>query len=143
MPVTVQVFDPAMCCSTGICGPSIEPHLVQFAADIEWLRSNGVAVERFNLAQQPKAFVEHAVARQALEADGESALPLVVVDGAVRSTGIYPSRTQLAEWARVNTVAPGSVTQGSGDLGTAAPSTSSGCCGQKASGDASKSSRCC
>ena len=51
----LQVYDPAMCCSTGVCGPSIDPLLSRFAADLEWLKSKGVAVERFNLARDVAA----------------------------------------------------------------------------------------
>jgi hypothetical protein len=54
----VRVFDPAMCCSTGVCGPSVDPQLARFSADLEWLKSQGVSVERFNLAQEPAAFAE-------------------------------------------------------------------------------------
>ena len=43
----VQVFDPPMCCPTGVCGPEVDPTLVCFAADLEWLNTNGVEVERF------------------------------------------------------------------------------------------------
>ena len=103
MSATVQVFDPAMCCSTGICGPSVDPQLIRFAADLEWLSGRGVSVERFNLAQQPKAFAESAAAKQALEAKGEAALPLILVDGKEKSSGTYPSREQLAEWAGIAT----------------------------------------
>lgn len=53
--IAVRVFDPAMCCSTGICGPSVDPQLVRFAADLDWLKGQGVSVERFNLSQQPGA----------------------------------------------------------------------------------------
>ena len=101
MSVTLRVFDPAMCCSSGVCGPSIDPQLARFAADLEWLQDGGVSVERFNLAQQPAAFVENAPVKQALEAKGEAALPLILLDGQVKSTGTYPSRAQLAEWAGV------------------------------------------
>jgi len=54
--VDVTVFDLAMYCSTGVCGPSVDPKLVRFAADLSWLAYKGVNVERFNLAQQPAAF---------------------------------------------------------------------------------------
>ena len=101
MSVTLRVFDPAMCCSSGVCGPSIDPKLARFAADLEWLQDGGVLVERFNLAQQPAAFAENAPVKQALEAKGEAALPLILLDGQVKSTGTYPSREQLAEWAGV------------------------------------------
>ena len=97
----VQVFDPAMCCSTGVCGPSVDPQLVRFAADLDWLKSQGVTVERFNLAQEPRAFAENAAVKHALEVTGEAALPLVGVDGEVKSRGVYPSRDELALWAGV------------------------------------------
>ena len=95
----VHVFDPPMCCSTGVCGPSVDPQLVRFAADLDWLRSRGVTVERFNLSQQPGAFAGDDAVRSALEKTGEAALPLVKVDGAVKSSGVYPSRDALAAWA--------------------------------------------
>ena len=76
MSVTLRVFDPAMCCSTGICGPSVDSELVRFAADLDWLKSQGVQVERFNLSQQPAAFASDAEVKAALEARGEDGLPL-------------------------------------------------------------------
>lgn len=97
----VQVFDPAMCCSTGVCGPSVDPQLVRFAADLDWLKTQGVVVERFNLAQEPCAFAENSAVKDALEVTGEAALPLVEVDGQVKSRGVYPSRDELARWAGV------------------------------------------
>jgi AhpD family alkylhydroperoxidase len=102
----VQVFDPAMCCSTGVCGPAVDPRLVRFAADLDWLKSQGASVERFNLAQEPRAFAENAAVKAALEATGEAALPLVEVDGEVKSRGVYPSRDELALWAGVEAPAP-------------------------------------
>lgn len=98
---TVHVFDPAMCCSTGVCGPSVDAQLVRFAADLDWLKTQGVAVERFNLSQQPAAFAGDATVKQALEARGEASLPLVKVNGEVKCSGTYPSREQLAAWAGV------------------------------------------
>jgi hypothetical protein len=51
----ILVFDPALCCSTGVCGPEVDGGLVRFSADLEWLRRQGVAVRRFNLAQDAAA----------------------------------------------------------------------------------------
>jgi AhpD family alkylhydroperoxidase len=93
---TIEVFDPAMCCSTGVCGPSVDPALVRFAADLDWLSGQGVTVERFNLAQQPGAFAERELVSEALRAKGEECLPLVLADGVVVSEGGYPSRAELA-----------------------------------------------
>lgn len=92
----IQVFDPAMCCSTGVCGPSVDPALARFAADVAWLRSRGVEVERFNLSQDPRAFLASAPARRTLQAEGTDCLPLVVVGDEVVSRGAYPTRRELA-----------------------------------------------
>ncbi len=96
---SIRVFDPAMCCPTGVCGPAVDPKLVRFAADLDWLKSQGIHVERFNLAQEPAAFAQDAAVKTTLEARGEAGLPLIKVDGEVRSTGTYPSRQELADWA--------------------------------------------
>ena len=98
---SVKVFDPAMCCSTGVCGPAVDPELVRFAADLDWLAGEGVSVERFNLSQQPDAFVAHTEVTQALREHGDGALPLILVDGRKVIEGAYPSREQLVRWAAV------------------------------------------
>ena len=95
----IQVYDPAMCCSTGVCGPDVDPVLVRFAADLKWLQEQGVQVERFNLSQSPMAFVENQLVKQALTDKGEAALPLVLNNGRVSSMGRYPERQELASWA--------------------------------------------
>jgi hypothetical protein len=97
--MTVRVFDPAMCCSSGVCGPSVEPHLARFAADLKWLESQGVEVQRFNLAQQPAAFAGDQSVRAALETNGEASLPILQVNGETKSSGVYPTRAELAAWA--------------------------------------------
>jgi AhpD family alkylhydroperoxidase len=127
MPVAVRVFDPAMCCSTGICGPSVDPQLVRFAADLDWLKSQGVAVERFNLSQQPGAFAEDAAVKSALETKGEAGLPLVKVNGEVKSSGLYPSREELAAWAGVGAPAPSIFTEAVAELVAIGAAIASNC----------------
>ncbi len=100
MPVTIRVFDPALCCSTGVCGPSVDPELARFAADLDWLQKQGVAVERYNLSQQPAAFASTPVVREAL-ARGTEVLPLVLVGDRIAVEGSYPSRETLAALAGV------------------------------------------
>jgi hypothetical protein len=84
-----------MCCSTGVCGPSVNPVLARFAADLNWLKSQGVRVERFNLVQQPDAFAKDSVVEQMLTKVGAECLPLILVDDRVVSQGAYPSREEL------------------------------------------------
>lgn len=101
----IEVFDPAMCCSTGVCGPSVDPALVRFGADLDWLATQGVPVERFNLAQQPGAFAERDIVSAALREKGEECLPLVLADRQIVSEGGYPSRAELAGWAGIEQLA--------------------------------------
>ena len=96
---TIQIFDPALCCSSGVCGTDVDQNLVNFSADVEWVRQSGAVLERFNLAQQPMAFAENAQVKAFLERAGQEALPLTLVDGQVVLAGRYPSRTDLARWA--------------------------------------------
>lgn len=126
---SIRVFDPAMCCSTGVCGPSVDPDLVRFAADLDWLKGQGIAVERYNLSQQPGAFADNAAVRAALETRGEAGLPVILVNGDVKSTGVYPSRDDLAAWAGV-----------AASTGTE-PEKVGGCCGGPKR--VAKSDRCC
>ncbi len=91
----IQVFDPAMCCSTGVCGPEVDPALVRFASDLEWLKENGVEVERFNLSQEPAQFVAHTVVTDAMRGR-DDALPIVLLDGQIVSQGTYLTRDALA-----------------------------------------------
>lgn len=114
----VQIYDKPMCCSTGVCGPQVDPVLPRFAGDLEWLKSQGHRVERFNLAQQPQEFTANGQVQQLLENEGVDCLPLVVVDERVVSRSEYPSRDNLALWTGT-TLKPVSLPISSGD----------GCCG--------------
>ena len=117
---TIQIFDPALCCSTGVCGVEVDQALVSFAADVDWAKQNGAHVERFNLAQQPLAFAENSTVKAFLERSGLDALPLILVDGEVALAGRYPNRTELARWTGIAAVS--------------APQSQGACC---------SGSRCC
>ena len=95
---TLFVFDPAMCCSSGVCGTDVDQALVSFSADVEWLKRHGVTVQRYNLAQQPMAFVDNALAKSFLEHSGEAGLPLILLDAELAMAGRYPTREDLARW---------------------------------------------
>lgn len=98
---TIQVFDPAMCCSSGVCGVDVDQQLVSFSADVDWAKQNGAKIERFNLAQQPMDFANNKVVRDFLERSGQEALPLILVDGEFALAGRYPNRIELSRWAGI------------------------------------------
>lgn len=91
----IEIYDPALCCSTGVCGPSPDTQLAAFASTLESLKNAGVTVSRYNLAQEPLAFAQNAEVKAKLETQGESSLPLVFIDGVLRFSGVYPTQAQL------------------------------------------------
>lgn len=86
---TIQVYDPPMCCSTGLCGTEIDPALVSFAAMLSELGQKGVKVERYNMGQQPMAFVQNPTVKALLDKESTEALPLILIDGEVYLKGRY------------------------------------------------------
>ena len=92
----LEVFDPPMCCSSGVCGPNVDTKLVQFSAALEWLRNQGVHVERYNPSHQYEAFVGNATVVKAVNDHGTSCLPLILLNGEMVSHNNYPSREELA-----------------------------------------------
>ena len=133
----IQVFEGPLCCNTGVCGPDPDQALVDFTADLDWLTRQGVSVRRANLAQDPAAFADSAVARAFVQKVGASGLPLIVADDVTVATGRYPSRAELARIAGVEAPAENMAT---GCCGSATPTpAASVCCGD----EAPVSSGCC
>lgn len=91
------IFDPAMCCSTGVCGPSVDKNLLRVASVINNLKSKGVIVERHNLSSNPQAFVDNSEINRILNTEGVEALPVTLVDGEVVKKGSYPSNREFIE----------------------------------------------
>jgi len=106
-----------MCCATGLCGPEVDTKLVQFAADLDWLKGQNVIVQRHNLSQNPAAFVANEAVKAALSEKGEAALPVILLNGKVATTGRYPDRNELAAWCKLKVELSG------------APAKSDCCCG--------------
>lgn len=94
----ITVYDKPMCCSTGVCGPQVDPVLPRFAADLEWLKTQGHQVDRFNLAQQPDAFMENKAVYDLVTSCGTDCLPVIVVDDRITSKCDYPTRENFTSW---------------------------------------------
>jgi arsenite methyltransferase len=91
----VEIYDPPLCCSSGLCGPTIDPILVRMSDTLLALAKQGVDVERFNLAQQSKAVMAVPVVADLIHKNGRKILPITIVNGKVFQTGQYPSYEDL------------------------------------------------
>ncbi|WP_019156796.1 arsenite efflux transporter metallochaperone ArsD [Robertmurraya massiliosenegalensis] len=97
----IEIFDPAMCCSTGVCGPSVDPELTRVASAVYSLEKKGFDVKRYQLTNEPEKFANTHEVNKVLHAKGPNALPVVLVDEQVVKVGSYPTNEELAEWLGV------------------------------------------
>lgn len=95
----VEIYEPAMCCSTGVCGPGVDQELLRVSTFLNELEGEGRKIIRYNLSSDPMAFVLNKEVNDTIANEGTEALPITVVDGAIRQKGSYPSNASFAEWA--------------------------------------------
>ena len=119
----VHVYEPALCCNTGVCGEDVDQSLVEFTADLNHLTGQGADIARHNLANDPLAFATKDSVRSFLEVAGSEGLPLTTVDGVTVLTGAYPTRDQLLRYVGL-AQAPVAVPAGATELDVA---ESTGC----------------
>ena len=99
---TIEIFDRAMCCPTGLCGTNIDPNLMRIAVIVDNLKKKGVNITRHNLKDEPQIYVANTKVNELLQSKGVEALPITLVDGEVAVIGTYPTTKQMAEWSGVN-----------------------------------------
>lgn len=98
----IEIFDPALCCPTGVCGTDVDPELTRIARDFATLQNKGYDVVRHNLAQNAEPYVSNPEISLLLEAEGVDALPATAVDGKILKTHKYPTKTELASWLNID-----------------------------------------
>jgi AhpD family alkylhydroperoxidase len=95
---TLKVYDPAMCCATGVCGTNVDSALVEFTGALKTAAGHGIAVERWNLAQQPQAFAQNPQVKDLLTKLGIGSLPFIFVHDELKLSGRYPTAKELFAW---------------------------------------------
>jgi hypothetical protein len=98
----VKIFDPALCCPTGLCGVNIDHELMRIAVIVETLKRKGIVIERFNLRDHPQVYVDNKVVNDFLMKEGAEKLPITTVDGEIAVPGAYPGNAQIAGWLGVS-----------------------------------------
>ncbi|MDF2923937.1 MAG: arsenic resistance operon repressor [Paenibacillaceae bacterium] len=127
----IEIYDPAMCCSTGVCGPSVDPKLIQIAADLENLKKQGVVVSRYNLSQEIDAFAANNTVKELLASHGTNVLPITIMNGEVLKLGEYPTKEELDSWTSADKL-PASIQRTKIKSIEVTP-RSGGCCGNDSS----------
>ncbi len=93
--VSVEIFDPPLCCPTGVCGPTVDQTLLDVNEMILTLMAEGVRVERYQMTGNPSAFLNNAEVMCLVREQQMAALPITVVRGQVLKVGEYPSLAEV------------------------------------------------
>ncbi|MCB2293483.1 arsenite efflux transporter metallochaperone ArsD [Clostridium algoriphilum] len=90
------IFEPAMCCSTGVCGPGVDRQLLRVSTVINNLNKNGILVKRYNVSSNPQMFVDNKTINEMLNEQGVDVLPVAIVDDVVVKTKTYPTDEEFS-----------------------------------------------
>ncbi len=94
---TVELFDPPMCCPTGLCGPTLDQTLLDVNDMILALKADGVTLERYQIASHPTKFTGNPAVMQLVQQRQMEALPITVINGAVVKVGAYPTLAEVEQ----------------------------------------------
>ncbi len=93
--IKIEIFDPPMCCSTGICGPNVDQTLIDFNEMITLLQKERIQVERYQMTSHPHAFLNNPEVMKLVQEKQMAALPITVVSNQVIKTGSYPTTEEI------------------------------------------------
>ena len=95
---TMKIFEPAMCCPTGVCGVGVDPELLRISTVLNTLKEKGIEVQRYNLTSAPMEFVNNKAVAEFLQKFGPDKLPVTMVEDVIVITGRYPSNEEFTDW---------------------------------------------
>ena len=128
---TMKIFEPAMCCPTGLCGVSVDPELLRVSTTLNTLKQNGIEVRRYNLTSAPQEFVNSKPVAEYLQKFGPEKLPVVTVEDVIVITGRYPTNEEFTSWLGLSPDVLGVSCCGGNSsccCGGDAPTEDEGCC---------------
>lgn len=92
----ITIYEPAMCCPTGLCGVGVDSELLRISTVLNNLKKKGIEVERYNLTNSPMKFMTNKIVNKMINDKGVDELPFTLVDEEVVIVGRYPTNEELA-----------------------------------------------
>jgi len=89
------IYEAAMCCSSGVCGPNPDKSLIDVQDALDKLKDMGAKIERYSITGNPKKFRENPEVIKLMQERQIKALPITMCDGKVVKVGSYPSMDEL------------------------------------------------
>lgn len=93
----LEIFEPSLCCDSGVCGPEPDKDLIELQNTIQLLKKAGIETKRYAINHAPLMFVQNAVVRDFIKANGSGQLPLTLLDNKIIKSGAYPTIAELRE----------------------------------------------
>ncbi|MBN1368714.1 MAG: arsenite efflux transporter metallochaperone ArsD [Dehalococcoidaceae bacterium] len=91
----VTIYEPNLCCSSGVCGPNPDQALIRLQDTIAKIKELGVETQRFTITSHPREFTRNPEVMKLLQQNQLEALPITEIDGKIVKTGSYPSLEEL------------------------------------------------
>lgn len=98
----IYIYEPSMCCSTGLCGVGVDPELLRISTVLDNLKKKGIEVERYNLTNAPMKFVTNKTVNKFINEKGVDELPITLLDEEIVITGRYPTNEELVQFINVS-----------------------------------------
>lgn len=100
----MYIYEPAMCCDTGLCGVSVDPELLRLSTVINTLKKHDIKIQRYNLNNFPMEFVENETVNKMINEKGVEILPITIVDNEVVKTQVYPTNEEIISLLEIPSV---------------------------------------
>lgn len=91
----IIIYDPPMCCSSGVCGPNPDRTLIDFQDTFQRLVRSGESIERYIITQSPEKFKENPKIIKLIQEQQLKVLPITTVNGEIVKTGSYPTKQEF------------------------------------------------
>jgi hypothetical protein len=93
--VIIAIYDPPMCCPTGLCGPALDETLLSVNEMMLTLQDAGVTFKRYQMTSHPQAFLSHAAVMKLVQKEQMAALPITTVNDRIVKVGAYPTLEEM------------------------------------------------
>lgn len=93
----MQIYEPAMCCSTGLCGVGVDSELLRISTILNTLKRNGIDIGRYNLTNAPQEFVNNKMVNEYLREKGVDGLPVIILEDEIVISGRYPTNDEFVK----------------------------------------------
>lgn len=112
--LNIEIYEEAMCCSTGVCGPEPDETLIKTNQINEYLKQNQIEVQRYNMNNNPNEFIKNKEAIRLIQEKGNEVLPITFIEGNIAKTGTYITQEEADEIITVNQMRNGGCCDGDG-----------------------------